>query len=204
MIDSTECRPLDRRRLAIVRAARNLFVEQGFERTTLSDIVDRAGGSLATVYKLFGNKEGILEVVVFEQASSGTALVIEATEQGGTPAQILHRLSESFQVHFLNPEMVALVRIVIARSVSNKDFAQRFFERTATRTHNSLRQMFTTWHEDGIAMSAPPDILAELFLGMFVSDVHTEAISHSLRTNKSRTRLHARTEFFIAGAGLLD
>ena len=51
------CR-LDRRKRAIIDAARALFVEQGYERTTLKDIVDRAGGSLATVYKVFGNKDG--------------------------------------------------------------------------------------------------------------------------------------------------
>ena len=202
MIDQIECDRLDRRRRAIIEAARELFVEQGYERTTLSDIVDRAGGSLATIYKLFDNKEGILEVVVFEKASSGAELIRKAAKKGGTPVEILHRLSVSFQGHFLDPEVVALVRIVIARSVSNKDFARRFFERTATRTHDSLRQMFTDWHDRGVEMNAPPDILAELFLGLFVSDVHAEAISHQLGTNKSVERLHTRIEFFLAGAGL--
>ena len=204
MIDQTECHRLDRRRRIIIEASRELFVEQGFEHTTLSDIVDRAGGSLATVYKLFGNKEGILDVVVFEKASSGAALVRKAAEKGGTPVEILHRLSVSFQEHFLDPEMVALVRIVIARSVSNKDFARRFFERTSTRTHDSLQQLFSAWQEKGIEMNARPQILAQLFLGLFVSDVHAEAISHHLGTDKSLERLHARIEFFVAGAGLLN
>jgi len=204
MIDQTECHRLDRRRRIIIEASRELFVEQGFEHTTLSDIVDRAGGSLATVYKLFGNKEGILDVVVFEKASSGVALVRKATEKGGTPVEILHRLSVSFQAHFLDPEMVALVRIVIARSVSNKDFARRFFECTSTRTHDSLQQLFTDWNDRGIEMNASPHILAELFLGLFVSDVHAKAISHSVGKDKSLDRLHARVEFFVAGAGLLD
>jgi len=204
MIDQTECHPLERRRRAIIEAARHLFVEQGFQHTTLSDIVDRAGGSLATVYKLFGNKEGILEIVVFEKASSGAALVRNAAETGGTPAEILRRLSVGFQAHFLDPEVVALVRIVIARSVSNKDFARRFFERTSMRTHDSLLQLFTGWHDSGVEMNMPPDVLAELFLGLFVSDVHAEAINHRMEADRSLERLNARTRFFIAGAGLLE
>lgn len=204
MIDRTESSRLDRRKRAIIEAARSLFVEQGFEQTTLSDIVDRAGGSLATVYKLFGNKEGILEVVVFEKASSGARLIHKASAQGGTPVDILHRLSESFQAHFLDPEVIALVRIVIAQSISNTDFAQRFFERTASRTHDSLEQMFTAWNESGVEMNAPPHILTELYLGLFVSDVHAEAISHRMITDKSLERLHAKIEFFIAGAGLAN
>ena len=204
MIDQTECDRLDRRRRAFIEAAQELFVRQGYEHTTLVDIVDRAGGSLATVYKLFENKEGILKVVVFEKASSGAALVRDAAEKGGTPYEILHRLAVSFQAHFLDPEVVALVRIVIARSVSDKDFARRFFERTAMRTLESLQQLFTNWHNKGIELNAPPHILAELFLGLFVSDVHADAINHSAATDNSLDRLYARIQFFVVGAGLLE
>ena len=42
-----------------MEAARVLFVEKGYEHTSLGDIVERSGGSLATVYKLFGNKDGL-------------------------------------------------------------------------------------------------------------------------------------------------
>lgn len=58
-----ECR-LDRRRIALVAAAKALFIEKGYEGTTLGDIVERAGGSLSTLYKLFGNKDGLLEAVI--------------------------------------------------------------------------------------------------------------------------------------------
>jgi hypothetical protein len=39
-------------------------------------------------------------------------------------------------------------------------------------------------------------------MGQFVSDVHSEAISHGLGISRSPERLKARTDFFIAGAGL--
>lgn len=202
MLSATECRRLDRRRRALVEAARYLFVEQGYEKTTLSEIVDRAGGSLATVYKLFGNKQGILEAVVFEKVSSGAALIDAAVAEGGTPAEILRRLSKRFYSHFLEPETVALVRIVIARSINDKVFARQFFEQTATRTLNALTELFRFWKASKVEMSGEPEILAELFLGLFVSDVHTEAISHGLGISRSPERLRDRTDFFIAGAGL--
>lgn len=202
MIEHDEFCRLDRRKRAIVEAARTLFVEQGFERTTLGDIVDRAGGSLATIYKLFGNKDGLLEAVVFEKASSGETLILDAVRQGGSPATILHRLSEQLRAHFLDPEVVSLVRIVIARSINDRDFARLFFERTATRTRTSLERMFASWQDRGVAMNGDPAMLAEMFLGLFVSDVHAAAISHGIGVEHSHERLRARTDFFIAGAGL--
>lgn len=202
MTEISECDRLDQRRRAIIVAARALFVEQGYEKTTLGEVMERAGGSLATLYKLFGNKDGLLEAVVFEGAVSGEALVRDALAPGGSPGDILHRLAEKLDAHFLDPEVVALVRIVIARSINNRDFARLFFERTATRTRTALEDLFERWHTDGIVMNGTPAALAELFLGLFVSDVHAEAISHGLGLARSPERLHARIEFFIKGAGL--
>ncbi|RIV85681.1 TetR/AcrR family transcriptional regulator [Aurantiacibacter zhengii] len=202
MFSAAESCRLNRRRRALIAAARELFVEQGYEKTALSEIVERSGGSLATVYKLFGNKEGILEAVVFEKASSGAAMVDEAARRGGAPAEILWRLSESFRSHFLDPETVALVRIVIARSINDRAFARQFFEQTATRTLDALTELFRSWKASGAEMSGEPEVLAELFLGLFVSDVHTEAISHGMGILRTSERLRARTNFFIAGAGL--
>lgn len=202
MIEHVEACRLDRRKRAIVDAARTLFVNHGFERTTLHDIVERAGGSLATVYKLFGNKDGLLEAAVFESASSGEALVAGSIERGGSPAEILLHLAQGLHAHFLEPDFVALVRIVIARSVSDRGFALRFFERTATRTRSALEQMFASWQASGVMMNGSPELLAEIFLGLFVSDLHTLAISHGVAIDHSPERTRAQVEFFIAGAGL--
>lgn len=35
-------------------------MEQGYDGTSLAEIVRRSGGSLATLYDLFGNKQGLL------------------------------------------------------------------------------------------------------------------------------------------------
>lgn len=193
------CR-LDRRRRAIVESARELFIEQGFERTTLGDIVDRAGGSLATVYKLFGNKDGLLEAVVFEKAASGEAIIGEAGRSGLTPAQALHEIATRLDEHFLDPEVVALVRIVVARSLSDREFARRFFDRTAMRTKQALENLFAEWAAAGFHMKGTPELLADMFLALFGSDLHNEAISHDAGLARSPDRLRARIEFFLAGA----
>ena len=161
MTDVPEFCRLDRRKRAIIDAARSLFVEQGFERTTLGEIVERAGGSLATVYKVFGNKDGLLDAVVFEKAASAELIIQHAFAQGGSPSEVLHRVAQGLRTHFLDPEVVALVRIVIARSVQDVDFARNFFERTAKRDHASLKTLFAYWQDLGIPMTGTPDMLSE-------------------------------------------
>jgi AcrR family transcriptional regulator len=47
-------------RSAVVRAARDLFIGQGFGRTTVADIAHTAGVSVETIYAAFGNKATLL------------------------------------------------------------------------------------------------------------------------------------------------
>ncbi|HEX9506289.1 MAG TPA: helix-turn-helix domain-containing protein [Acidimicrobiia bacterium] len=47
-------------RSAIVAAARDLFIEHGYGRTTMSDIARAAGVSVETIYSAFGNKATLL------------------------------------------------------------------------------------------------------------------------------------------------
>ena len=47
-------------RSAIVRAARDLFIESGYGRTTVADVARAAGVSVETVYAAFGNKAALL------------------------------------------------------------------------------------------------------------------------------------------------
>ena len=44
----------------IVRAARDLFIEKGYGRTTIADIGNSAGVSVETIYAAFGNKATLL------------------------------------------------------------------------------------------------------------------------------------------------
>lgn len=193
---------LDRRKAAIICAARHLFIEQGYERTTLAEIVTRAGGSLATVYKLFGNKDGLLDAVIRENVASGEALVRDAEALGLSSAETLRRIAEGLHAQFLDPDVIALVRIVIARSISEPQFARQFFERTANQTRDAIAAMFERWQAGDTAMNGSPEFLAEMFMGLLVSDLQTQAISHGVAFSPMPKRLHDRTDFFITAAGL--
>jgi AcrR family transcriptional regulator len=48
-------------RQAILRAARELFIERGYGATALQDVADRAGYAVQTIYFTFGNKRTLLK-----------------------------------------------------------------------------------------------------------------------------------------------
>ena len=67
---------------AILDAAETLFIEQGYDRTSLAEIVRRSGGSLATLYELFGNKQGLLHAIAIRWRDEMTA---ERTDPATAP-----------------------------------------------------------------------------------------------------------------------
>ncbi|KFL35383.1 MULTISPECIES: TetR/AcrR family transcriptional regulator [unclassified Sulfurospirillum] len=52
----------------IVDVAYRLFLDNGYEKVSMNDIVKEAGGSLATLYKHFGNKEQLLIYILEEKS----------------------------------------------------------------------------------------------------------------------------------------
>jgi AcrR family transcriptional regulator len=50
-------------RLAVLDAARRLFLELGFSSTTMAAVAADADVSVETIYKLFGNKPGLVKAV---------------------------------------------------------------------------------------------------------------------------------------------
>lgn len=48
----------------IAKTALELFLKNGYEKTSLSDIVAISGGSLASIYTFFENKEGLFKAII--------------------------------------------------------------------------------------------------------------------------------------------
>ena len=64
----------------ILAAARELFVTEGYARTTVADIGRRAGVAVDTIYAAVGRKPDLLRAVV-EAAISGTGQAVPAEER---------------------------------------------------------------------------------------------------------------------------
>ena len=123
----------EERRGAILDAAEILFVEQGFERTSLAAIVKRSGGSLATVYEMFGNKHGLLRAVIDRSVAQLLDVDHFTAESGLTPTEQLRSFAIKLHLHMLEPRTIALSRILVIESLSDPDFARSVHEQVPTR-----------------------------------------------------------------------
>ena len=113
----------------IVKTALDLFLKNGYEKTSLSDIVAISGGSLASIYTFFESKEGLFQAIIEQEID---ALIKEVDER--IDLKISHSLEE-FLTKFATiifsiictKKNISLGRIMISESSKNGGKLGRVF-----------------------------------------------------------------------------
>jgi len=115
-LSTTDDRPVSRgeaRRRAFLEAASEVFLEQGYEAASVNEVVRRAGGSLATLYAQFGNKDGLFLAVIEHGASRFVAPMVQAADADRPIEAGLQELGETFLRQLLEPKAIAFFRMVV-------------------------------------------------------------------------------------------
>ncbi|MDO5726650.1 MAG: TetR/AcrR family transcriptional regulator [Bowdeniella nasicola] len=81
------------RREQLIRVARTLFAQQGFDSTSVEELAATAHVSKPVVYEHFGGKEGIYAVIVDREVQKLTSTIIASLDVGGHPREIVERTS---------------------------------------------------------------------------------------------------------------
>jgi len=104
-------KPLSERGAKILDAAQKLFLEHGYDKTSLEMIINESGGSRRNIYSEFGNKEGLLVAVMREQAKVQVGTLLDINYDL-PPQQALSEVCEKFLRGMLSETLVGLFRLV--------------------------------------------------------------------------------------------
>lgn len=117
----------EEKRTAVVRAAMELFLEQGYERTSLQQIGKRADVSTATLFKRFPTKAALFEAMVEEF----WAIPAPCPEMalGENPDVGLRIMGIGYAKLLRSPDMQAIYRLIISEALRFPDLGHMVFER---------------------------------------------------------------------------
>ncbi len=105
------------RRQAFLQAAREVFLEHGYEAASVNDVVRIAGGSLATLYAQFGNKEGLFLAFMQDQHDRFVRDMRPTKPVDHLPLpEALQVIGEHFLRCMLQRDSVAFYRITVAEA----------------------------------------------------------------------------------------
>ncbi len=117
------------RRAAILSAATDVFLEQGYKGARLDEVIRRSGGSLATLYAEFGGKEGVFAAII---AGICDEIIASLPDLDGPsvhpPEEVLLTFARTYVGLLLAPISLALYRVVIAESARFPQLGRAVFE----------------------------------------------------------------------------
>lgn len=159
-----------KRREAILCAAHSLFVEKGFEATTLNDIVGRSGGSLATLYDMFENKPGLLRALIFERCVTIDGALDSAIAEPRPYLESLRAIAEEMLDRFLDPTYLGLFRVVVAQCATHPDLGEQIYGAGPAVCQAKAADYFATQIAAGTMAAHDPMAVSTLFFQMICGD----------------------------------
>ncbi|MBZ5486600.1 TetR/AcrR family transcriptional regulator [Halomonas aquamarina] len=191
------------RRERLLEAARDVFLEQGYAGASVSDIVARAGGSLATLYKQFGSKEKLFTAAMERHIATAWAVLEEGRRDRQAPEQVLYEMGRRMLMLVFDPGVIRLVRGLAFEAERAPELGELFLSRGPDHTREALAHYLADQVARGQLRLDDPREAAGMFMGMLLGEWHINALlGRRLQIDEAQCNARARrcVAIFLAGA----
>ena len=161
----------DRKRKALLLAATELFLDKGYDCTSMDDVAAKAAVSKPTVYKYFSDKERLFAEIV--RATTGeiddlVRLVVETMGRRTSVESGLTVLARSFITALMQPRILRLRRLVMANADRFPDVGRGWYEQGFERVLASLAISFQALADRKLLVVEDPLLAANHFVGLLL------------------------------------
>lgn len=170
----------EERRQHILKAATEVFLERGYADTSIDAVVERSGGSKATVYALFGNKEGLFSAAAAE-CGEAFAAAIGTVDVCTSPPDTLRRIARAYLKLILNPKRLAMFRMVVGDSGRLPEAGDIFYRLGPQTAMTAVAKFFRECVARGLLKTEDPERLADCFLGALRGSLFNRALLNPTR-----------------------
>jgi len=118
----------EQKRIAILDAARNVFLEVGFDVASMDRIATVAGVSKRTIYDHFGSKNDLFISIMFDLCSAKSNVMAMNLDMELPVETVLKGLGKAFLRMMFDPEGMTLFRILVSQSVQFPELGNAFFD----------------------------------------------------------------------------
>ena len=161
----------------ILSAARQIFLECGYAKASMDAVAARAAVSKATIYAHFTNKRALFEAIV-NQRCEAIFSNIPLPEDITDARQALSHLGLRFLSQILQPEALALYRVVLGESPRLPEVGEAFYSAGPAAGQRIVGQFLAEMTRLGCLSIPDAQILpvTDMFLSMLKGDLYTRAL----------------------------
>lgn len=178
-------------------AALAAFLERGFERTTLDDIIRRSGGSKATLYALFADKEDLF-FAILRRAAIGIGgeqpappLPRTVDELNGLLTSTARRIVE----YVLRDDIIGLYRLTVEAALRSPRIGALYYEGGPLKAQGDFAALLVELDRTGLLAIDDPELAARFFFGMLLDKQHL-----AMSLGQANTPVKKERERLVAGA----
>lgn len=166
----------ERKTRAILAAASDLFLAQGLQQTSMDAIAARAGVSKQTLYTHFRNKDDLFRTVIRCKVAEHQLGAGASSGPLPPPETTLRRLGTELLSLILDPEVVAMFRVVIAEAAAYPRVAQLFYEAGPRQAAETMAEQIGAQMNAGALRPGDPHAAAHTFASLCKGELHMEAM----------------------------
>lgn len=173
-------RPKDStKRIAIVLAAKSLFISYGFSGTSIAAVASQARVSKITVYKYFHNKEKLYQEVVQFCLSEVIPKIQKPSPPSATVSEQLLVFALQYVRAVSTPEIVRLLRAILGNFRHGvPGCGALIWDEGLRRLHRSVERLLRQVNRSG-ELSIPDTARASVqFLSIITGDVITDRLMY--------------------------
>jgi AcrR family transcriptional regulator len=197
------CRRGELRSERFLDAATDAFLENGYRRASLSGIVRRAGGSMSTLYRVFGDKEGLAHAIIERHMATVTARLQGLSLSGLPPERALQQVGENILDASISRESLLVHRIVIGEGRDFPELRDWFFAHAVMPAQAILTDYLENEIAAGrLALRAPAVASSQFFMMIFGELIIRVASGNRANPDPAIARVDARAavDLFLHGA----
>lgn len=155
----------EQRKARILDAATALFLKVGYGDTSIDAIVDKSGGSKATLYSFYPTKAELFRAVIDAIVSSHEGAELKSLDD--VRDTLVNFAEDRLRVVFSRKHR-SLMGLIIAERDRFPDIARMYYERGPLRSHTQLRDYFETLIGRGLIDIRSAEEASEYFRGMLM------------------------------------
>jgi len=160
----------ERRRQQIMVAAKRVFTEKGFNRTTMEDIAREAELSPGTLYLYFKNKDELYASLSLRVLQYLLIRLEHVSEDTRAPSERLELLSEAlFDVYEFDPlTVINMFHLQSSETLNNlsEEFLAEIMD-LSRKALSMIARIFKEGIDAGAFIEAHPVAMADIFWSMF-------------------------------------
>lgn len=197
-----------RKHRAILEAATELFLREGYQGTSMDQVASLAAVSKQTVYKHFAGKEQLFAAIlhrITDRASEFIDTVIPALQQTTDLETDLRQFARRYLTTVLQPPVLQLRRLIIGEASRLPKLAGDYYQSVPEHTLAALSACFRELTERGLLRMEDPRLAASHFAFLILGESLDRAMFQGHNESILETALErladAGVDVFLAAYG---